>query len=50
MTAPRFSVLVPTYNQAQYLPAALDSLRASDQQAWVLGEIVPGTGEARFTA
>jgi phosphoribosylformylglycinamidine cyclo-ligase len=30
--------------------AALRTLAGRDQHAWVLGEIVPGTGEARFTA
>ncbi|MBP7690304.1 MAG: glycosyltransferase [Anaerolineales bacterium] len=31
---PLFSVLVPTYNQAQYLPAALESLRAQTYENW----------------
>lgn len=31
---PVFSILVPTYNQASYLPSALDSLRAQSFQAW----------------
>lgn len=31
---PRFSVLVPTYNQAQFLPAALDSLLAQTDRDW----------------
>jgi phosphoribosylformylglycinamidine cyclo-ligase len=29
---------------------ALNTLREHDQHAWILGEIVPGAGEARFTA
>ncbi|WP_223920853.1 glycosyltransferase [Geobacter sp. AOG2] len=31
---PFFSILVPTYNQAQYLPAALDSLHAQTYPSW----------------
>lgn len=31
---PFFSILVPTYNQAQYLPAALDSLLAQTYSNW----------------
>jgi len=31
---PRFSVLVPTYNQARFLPAALDSLLAQTERDW----------------
>lgn len=31
---PLFSILVPTYNQAEYLPEALDSLLAQTYQKW----------------
>ncbi|MBI4849800.1 MAG: glycosyltransferase [Nitrospirae bacterium] len=33
-TAPFFSIIVPTYNQAQYLGAALDSLMAQTDKEW----------------
>ncbi|MBI3129757.1 MAG: glycosyltransferase [Acidobacteria bacterium] len=31
---PKFTVLVPTYNQAHFLPATLDSLRAQTYENW----------------
>ncbi|GEM_PF-2916723 len=34
VSPPLFSILVPTYNQAQFLPAALDSLLAQTVQEW----------------
>ncbi len=34
VSPPLFSILVPTYNQARFLPAALDSLLAQTVQEW----------------
>ncbi|MBI3129758.1 MAG: glycosyltransferase [Acidobacteria bacterium] len=34
MSAPRFSILVPTYNQSGYLPECLESLRAQTFDDW----------------
>jgi glycosyltransferase involved in cell wall biosynthesis len=34
MTAPTFSIVVPTYNQAQYLSACLDSILAQSDDDW----------------
>jgi len=34
VTRPTFSILVPSFNQAQYLPAALDSLLAQTDSDW----------------
>lgn len=46
---PRFTVLVPTYNQASYLPAALDSLLAQTRADWEAVVVddgsTDGTGE-----
>lgn len=43
---PRFSVLVPTYNQAQFLPAALDSLLAQTEPDWEALVVNDGSTDA----
>lgn len=40
---PFFSILVPTYNQAQYLPAALDSLLAQTYTDWEAAVVNDGS-------
>lgn len=44
--APRFSILVPTYNHAHYLPAALDSLIAQTYADWEAVVVNDGSSDA----
>jgi len=44
-TGPLFSVLIPTYNQAQYLPACLDSLLHQSCDDWEAVIVDDGSGD-----
>lgn len=45
---PRFSILVPTYNQAEFLPAALASLQAQTRPDWEAVVVDDGSTDATW--